>query len=59
MERLGRTGSSVLDANGRLVCEYSTDSIGYTRLQTDLEADAYAADLSDAWVYYQGGKWPW
>ena len=38
VERLGLTGISVLDANGRLVCEYSTDGIGYTRLQTDLEA---------------------
>ena len=32
VERLGLTGISVLDANGRLVCEYSTDGIGYTRL---------------------------
>ena len=26
VERLGLTGISVLDANGRLVCEYSTDA---------------------------------
>ena len=43
VERLGLTGISVLDANGRLVCEYSTDSIGYTRLQTDLEAERVLA----------------
>ena len=43
MERLGLTGISVLDANGRLVCEYSTDSIGYTRLQTDLEVERVLA----------------
>ena len=42
-ERLGLTGISVLDANGRLVCEYSTDGIGYTRLQTDLEAERVLA----------------
>lgn len=43
VERLGLTGISVLDANGRLVCEYSTDGIGYTRLQTDLEAERVLA----------------
>ena len=43
VERLGLTGISVLDANGRLVCEYSADSIGYTRLQTDLEAERVLA----------------
>ena len=42
-ERLGLTGISVLDTNGRLVCEYSTDGIGYTRLQTDLEAERVLA----------------
>ena len=43
VERLGLTGISVLDVNGRLVCEYSADSIGYTRLQTDLEAERVLA----------------
>lgn len=43
VERLGLTGISVLDANGRLICEYSTDGIGYTRLQTDLEAERVLA----------------
>ncbi|MFR4414901.1 MAG: hypothetical protein ACLT4C_06380 [Butyricicoccus sp.] len=43
VERLGLTGISVLDANGRLVCEYSADSIGYTRLQTDLEVERVLA----------------
>lgn len=43
VERLGLTGISVLDANGRLACEYSTDGIGYTRLQTDLEAERVLA----------------
>ena len=43
VERLGLTGISVLDANGRLICEYSADSIGYTRLQTDLEAERVLA----------------
>ena len=38
VERLWLTGMSVLDANGRLVCEYSTDGIGYASLQIDLEA---------------------
>lgn len=38
VERLWLTGISVLDANGRLVCEYSTDGIGYASLQIDLEA---------------------
>ena len=28
-ERLWLTGVSVVDAKGRLVCEYSTDGIGY------------------------------
>ena len=42
-ERLWLTGVSVLDANGRLVCEYSTDGIGYTRLQPDLEAERVLA----------------
>lgn len=42
-ERLGLTGISVLDTNGRLICEYSTDGIGYTRLQTDLEAERVLA----------------
>ena len=36
-ERLWLTGVSVVDAKGRLVCEYSTDGIGYARLRTDLE----------------------
>ncbi len=32
-----------MDAKGRLVCEYSTDGIGYARLQTDLEPERVLA----------------
>ena len=42
-ERLWLTGVSVVDAKGRLVCEYSTDGIGYARLQTDLEPERVLA----------------
>ena len=42
-ERLWLTGVSVVDAKGRLVCEYSTDGIGYAQLQTDLEPERVLA----------------
>lgn len=42
-ERLWLTGVSVVDARGRLVCEYSTDGVGYARLQTDLEPERVLA----------------
>ena len=42
-ERLWLTGVSVVDAKGHLVCEYSTDGIGYAQLQTDLEPERVLA----------------
>ena len=46
-ERLWLTGVSVVDAKGRLVCEYSTDGIGYAQLQTDLEPERVLAAYRD------------